>query len=225
MGENNGKKRDVSDYLTLPLFQSIEEEHVQELMICLNAHVRRYRRGQFILFDGENVFHVGIIIHGFVHMMKEDIWGNQTLLTYMSKGDLFGESFALRRVTDSFVSFHSASDTQILFLDIRHILTPCKNNCVFHQRLVRNMFDLLGHKNIQLMEKIDILSKNTLREKILAFLSMQAQQQDSKYILLSLSRTEMANYLCINRSAMIRELSAMRDDGLIDFDKITFILR
>ena len=87
------------------------------------------------------------------------------------------------------------------------------------------MFDLLGHKNIQLMEKIDILSKNTLREKILAFLSKQAQQQDSKYILLSLSRTEMANYLCINRSAMIRELSAMRDDGLIDFDKNTFILR
>ena len=87
------------------------------------------------------------------------------------------------------------------------------------------MFDLLGHKNIQLMEKIDILSKNTLREKILAFLSMQAQQQDSKYILLSLSRTEMANYLCINRSAMIRELSAMRDAGLIDFDKNTFILR
>ena len=223
--EKNSKSRDVSKYLTFPLFQSIEEEHVKEMMICLNAHVRRYNKGQFILFDGEDVSHMGIVIQGLVHMMKEDVWGNQTLLTYMSDGDFFGESFAMCRETNSFVSFLSASDTEILFLGTRHILTPCKNNCAFHQRLARNMFDLLGQKNIRLMEKIEILSKATLREKILAFLSMQAQRQDSKYILLSLSRAEMANYLCTNRSAMIRELSAMRADGLIDFDKNTFVLR
>ena len=223
--EKNNNAHNISEFLTFPLFHSIEEEQVKELMVCLNAYVKRYSKGQFILFDGEVVSHMGVVIRGNVHMMKEDVWGHQTLLTYMTKGDLLGESFAMCQETNSFVSFLSASDTEILFLDIRHILTPCRNNCAFHRRLTQNMFDLLGQKNIQLMEKIEILSKATLREKILAFLSMQAQQQDSKYIRLSLSRAEMASYLCTNRSSMIRELSAMRKDGLIDFDKNTFILR
>jgi CRP-like cAMP-binding protein len=224
MEKNKNRRPDIEAYKDFQLFQTIEEDQMQDLMNCLNGHVRRYHKGHFILFDGENVYHVGIVISGTVHMMKEDIWGDQTLVTYMSRGELFGESFALRKENNSYVTFVSATDAEILFLDLRHILTPCKNNCAFHQRLTKNMFDLLGRKNIQLMEKIEILSKNTLREKILAFLSMQAQRQESKYISLTLSRAEMAKYLCINRSAMIRELSTMREEGIIDFDKNTFII-
>ena len=88
-----------------------------------------------------------------------------------------------------------------------------------------NLFDLISKKNIQLMEKIEVTSRGSLREKILAYLSLQAQKQKSKYIELSLSRTDMAQFLCTNRSAMTRELASLKDAGIIDFDRNTFILK
>ena len=75
------------------------------------------------------------------------------------------------------------------------------------------------------MEKIDIVSKPTLREKILAYLSLQAQKQQSRYIEIPLNRQDMAQFLCSNRSAMTRELSKMKEEGIIDFDGSTFVLQ
>ena len=91
--------------------------------------------------------------------------------------------------------------------------------------MIENLFDLISKKNIQLMEKIEVTSRSSLREKILAYLSLQAQKQKSKYIELSLSRTDMPQFLCTNRSAMTRELSSLKEEGTIDFDRNTFILK
>jgi CRP-like cAMP-binding protein len=72
------------------------------------------------------------------------------------------------------------------------------------------------------MEKIEITSKTTIRDKILAYLSMLSQEQKSRYVTLPITKSELAEYLSVNRSAMMRELTNMRNDGLIDFDKNTF---
>ena len=94
-----------------------------------------------------------------------------------------------------------------------------------HAQLTQNMFDLIGKKSVRLMERIEVSSKNSLRSKILAYLSMTAQKQHSRYIQVPLSRTELARFLGANRSAMTRELAAMQADGLIEFDKNTFVLK
>ena len=75
------------------------------------------------------------------------------------------------------------------------------------------------------MNKLEIMGKTSIREKILAYLSMLSQQQNSRYVETPLSRTELADYLSINRSAMTRELSNMKTEGLIDFDKNMFIIK
>ena len=208
-----------------PIFQGIERKDLNALLFCLGSYSRSYRKGEFIILDQEAVPSLGVVLQGTVHMCKEDIWGNQALLAYLNQGELFGETFAVQREARSYVSYLAATDCQVLFLSSRHILHPCEHSCLFHHRLTANLFDLLGKKNVQLMEKIEVTSKTTLREKILSYLSLQAQKQESKYITLPLSRTEMARFLATNRSAMTRELSNMRAEGLIDFDKNTFVLK
>ncbi len=208
-----------------PVFRDIGGEDLSTLLLCLDSYRRSYERGEFIILDQEEVPAVGVVLRGTVHMCKEDIWGNQALLAYLGRGELFGETFALQQTARASVSFLAATDCQVLFLSSRHILHPCEKSCPFHHRLAQNLFDLLGKKNVQLMEKIEVTSKGSLREKILTYLSLQAQKQGSKYIVLPISRTEMARFLSVNRSSMTRELSTMRAEGILDYDKNTFVLK
>ncbi|MBR2008655.1 MAG: winged helix-turn-helix domain-containing protein, partial [Peptococcaceae bacterium] len=94
----------------------------------------------------------------------------------------------------------------------------------FHHRLIENLVQLIADKNLALMKKVEVVTKKTLREKILAYLSQQAQLQSSEYFEIPLGRLELAEYLCADRSALTRELNAMRLDGIIDYDKNVFRL-
>jgi CRP-like cAMP-binding protein len=88
--------------------------------------------------------------------------------------------------------------------------------------MIENMVKVIAGKNRELMQKVDVVSKRTIREKLLAYLSIQALQQDSRYFEIPLGRGELAEYLCVDRSALSRELVKMKDDGLIDYDRNCF---
>ncbi len=208
-----------------PIFNDVESKDREALLSCLKIYSRTYRKGEYIRLEHDNIQDVGIVLKGTVHMLKEDVWGHQTLLAYMGPGELFGETFALLHEQASHVSFLAAAETKVLFLPADRVLNPCRNHCPFHETLSRNFLLLLGKKNLRLMEKIEISSKSSLREKILAYLSIQAQKQGSKYIKIPLNRTEMASYLHANRSAMTRELADMQAEGLIEFDRNTFVIK
>lgn len=220
--KNENKK---PDYSKIPLFSGISEENLKKLMVCLHSFEKSFRKGEIIIMDREKVHYVGIVLKGRVNLFKDDIWGNRTLLSYTEEGDMFGESFAVQKETSSYVTFVAACDTDVLFVAAWNVVHNCPRGCSFHTQLTQNMFDLVGRKTVSLMERIEISSKASLREKILAYLSMQAQKQNSRYIQLSIGRMELAAYLGANRSALTRELNAMRDDGLIDFDRNTFLIK
>ena len=155
-------------------------------------------------------------------MVKEDVWGNTTILTRMTRGHLFGESFACGSDDVSTVAFLATENTEVLWLPFDRVMSTCCNSCAFHQQIIKNMVIMLANKNQSLMEKIEVVSKKTLREKILSYLSQEAQRQNSKYFEIPLGRIELADYLCTDRSALARELGKMRKEGLIDYDKNLF---
>jgi len=97
-------------------------------------------------------------------------------------------------------------------------------SCTFHHRLIENMVRLIGDKNVQLMQKIEIISKKTLRGKIMAYLQNQSLEQNSRQFTIPLGRLELAEYLCADRSALTRELSCMEKEGLIRYEKNHFQL-
>ena len=213
------------EYRDIPLFDHIDPEGLSAILGCLKSFRRSYAKGETLLMERNHVQYVGIVLSGTVYMMKEDIWGDATLLTYMGKGELFGEAFAVQKETASYVTYIAATDLSVLYLSVYNIIHNCEHQCGMHAQLTQNMFDLIGKKSVRLMERIEVSSKNSLRSKILAYLSMTAQKQHSRYIQVPLSRTELARFLGANRSAMTRELAAMQADGLIEFDKNTFVLK
>ena len=189
---------------------------------CIGYSVKNYKKDELIILEDENIKNVGIVLSGAVHMIKEDIWGGRTIAAYIGFGELIGESFVFGNVSRSIVSFKAAAKTEIMFLDFDRIVHTCSSACVHHRKLADNMIYMIASKNISLMEKIEVTSKKSLREKILAYLSIQAQRNNSTYFEIPLGRVELAEYLCADRSALTRELNNMRDEGIIDFDKNTF---
>lgn len=208
--------------LNSPLFDGILTGDMESMFGCIGYHVVTYGKGEPVAFEDENIHHVGVVLSGAVDMVKEDIWGNKTMLVRMRKGELFGETFACGDDSRSIVTFLVSEPAEILFLPFQRVMHQCGMSCTFHQQLIENMVRVIARKNRELMRKIEVISKRTLREKIMAYLSLQAQSQGTRYFEIPLGRLELADYLCADRSALARELSAMKADGILDFDRNTF---
>lgn len=206
------------------LFSGIQAEEMGCLLGCIGGYVKTFPKGAYIASEEDNIRNIGIVLSGTVHMIKEDIWGSKTIISHIDEGGLFGETFVCANDHNASVSFLAAENTEVLFLPFHRVMTTCSHSCGFHHRLVENMVVVLADKNRSLMEKIEVVSKKSLREKILSYLSLEAQKHDSKYFDIPLGRLELADYLCIDRSALTRELNNMKKDGLLDFDKNTFHL-
>ena len=212
----------IQDMAKSPLFSGIAQEDLRPMLHCVSYHVTSFLKGESIALEEENIHYIGVILSGVVDMVKEDLWGNRTMLVRMRAGELFGETFACGMDTLSVVTFMAAEETRILFMPFRRVMHTCTAACVFHLRLVENMVQMIASKNRDLMRKVEVVSKKNLREKILAYLSIQAQQHASRYFEVPLGRVELADYLCADRSALTRELANMKKEGLIDYDKNMF---
>ena len=207
-----------------PLFSGVEQENLPAMLQCLGYRAERYAKGTFISMEGEHLQNIGVVIRGSVDMIKEDFWGNKTILMRMQQGMIFGESFICGSSAMATVSFRAPEEAVVLFLPFRRVMHTCTNACAFHHRLIENMVQLIADKNLELMRKVEVVTKRTLREKILAYLSQQAQLQGGDYFEIPLGRMELAEYLCVDRSALTRELTNMKNEGILDYDRNVFRL-
>lgn len=207
-----------------PLFMDIDESQLESLLDCLKAVTRKYRKDEFIFTAGDKAVAVGLVVFGGVRVLQEDFWGNRTILAHIGSGQLFGEAFSCAKKDALPVSVAASEASEIMTIDYQRIVESCSSACDFHNRLIMNMMRILAEKNILLTRKIEHLSKRSTREKLFSFLSAQAAFADSTVINIPFNRQELADYLCVDRSALSREISAMRTEGLIRYDKKSFEL-
>lgn len=211
----------MKDYLPflaqVPLFRGIHQNQLSEMLRCLNAKTYGYQKGEIILLEGQPVSSVGAVLSGQVQVIKEDFAGNRNILAEIGPGGLFAESYACVRSGSLPVTVVSTTESEILWLDYTRVVTTCPSACRFHTQLVENMLTILASKNILLSQKIEHVSKRTTREKLLAYFSDQAAMHGSGEFDIPFSRQELADYLCVDRSAMSNELGRMRKDGILQF--------
>ncbi|WMJ85976.1 Crp/Fnr family transcriptional regulator [Anaerocolumna sp. MB42-C2] len=208
----------------ISLFQGIEEAGIKDILGCLGSNVKSYKKNETIITAGSKITSLGIVLSGGVQVLREDILGNRMLVTSLGEGDIFGETFACAGIEECPVSVIAMETSRVLMLPINRIVTPCTKACSFHSSLLTNLLSLLARKNLYLNNKMELLSKRTIREKLMAYLSGEAKKNHSNSFEISLNRNEMADYLCIDRSAMSREISRMQEDRLIKYHKNYFTI-
>jgi len=202
---------------SLDLFERISDIDLENMLNCLDAKLCVYEKDNMIFLTGDAISKVGIVLSGSVQVIKEDFLGNRTVLVQLSSGDIFGETFACAGVTKSPVTVLAVTGCEVLLVDYKKIITTCSSACIFHTRLIENMLKLLAKKNLMLNQKIELISKRTTREKLMSYFTIQMDKSKSNRFITSFTRHELADFLCVDRSAMSRELSKMRDEGLLTF--------
>lgn len=207
-----------------PLFTGMDLSQLRTLFDCLLATTQFYEKQTYILSAGSPVTTVGIILSGEIHILQEDFWGNRTILARGEAGDLFGEAFSCAEIKHLPISVLAVQPSHILMIDYHRIITTCSSACIFHATLIQNMLRILAAKNVMLTQKIEFLTKKTTREKLLAYLSAQAQQAGNAKFQIPFNRQELAEYLSVERSAMSSTLSKMQAEGILAFHKNEFHL-
>ena len=206
------------------LFSGVGEEDIASLLSCLGARKKEYKKGEYILREGEHISDIFILVEGKIHIQKDDYWGNRSILSVISVGEMFGEGYAAPESGALLNDVVAVEDSSVIFFDVKRILTTCSSACRFHNMIVQNMFFAVSDKNRKLVQKLGHMSGRTTRAKLISYLSEEAKRQGSSAFTVPFNRQQLADYLCVDRSAMSNELCKMRDEGMIKFEKSRFEL-
>lgn len=206
------------------LFGGMDEAEIESMLGCLGARTDSYRKNDYILRIGDSPDSVGLLLDGSVLVVQEDFWGNRNIRARLTKGQVFAEAFACVPDAVMDVSVTADADSKVLWLDVRRILHTCPQACAHHSRVIRNLLTDLAAGSLRTNEKLTHISKRTTREKLLSYLSAEAQRQGASAFSVPFNRQQLADYLSVERSAMSAELSKMQRDGLLRVNRNVFVL-
>ena len=195
------------------IFQNIENEDINKMLKCFEAKKRVFKKESIIMNYLGNTSTIGIITKGKAELIRNDYNGNRTIIETLTEDDIFGEVFSSYNINE--LSIKASEETEVLFIDYYHITKRCKKACPYHSKLVENTLNILSEKIVNINERIEILAKRTIREKLLAYFDIMSKKRLSKTFTIPLTYTDLADYLGIDRSAMQRELKNLKEDNLI----------
>ena len=206
------------------MFAGVGEEEMESMLSCLGARVRSYKSGEYVFRQGEHPSAIVILAEGRLHICNDDYWGNRSIISAVSEGEMFGEAYAAPNSGALLNDVVAIEDSTLIFFDVKRVLTTCSSACRFHTMVVQNLFFAISEKNRKLVQKLGHMSKRSTREKLISYLSGEAKIHSSGEFEIPFNRQQLADFLSVDRSAMSAELSKMRAEGLLEYNKNSFKL-
>lgn len=206
------------------LFKGFMLSEVQHALGCLQGTIKDFAKKDVIFKQEEYLDSAGIILQGNVLLCKENSAGMRSIFSELESGEIIGETALRLEQEPSGYEAVAGSACRVLFIKINKIVRPGQATCHLRSRIIENMLTLLLENNRSMVQKLDLVSHKSLRERIIHYLSLQAQKNNSPVFEISFSRNDLADYLNVDRSALSRELQRMAQDGLIRFTRNQFEL-
>lgn len=217
-------KKYVSVLKRTQLFAGVGDDEIASMLSCLGARLYTYKKGEYVLRQGEHLNDIIVLVDGNLHIQKDDYWGNRSILGQIVVGEMFGEAYVAPESGALLNDVVAVDESSAIFFDVKRIITTCSSACRFHSMVVQNMFFAISEKNRKLVQKLGHMSKRSTREKLISYLSEEAKRHNSSSFTIPFNRQQLADFLSVDRSAMSNELCKMRDEGLLEFEKNQFKL-
>lgn len=197
------------------IFGGISDSDLSRMLHCFEAQKAVFQKGETIMNYTDELQKVGVLMSGKAHLYTIDYDGNFMLLERFEADGLFGELFALPLANLEYI-VEADSDCEVLFIQYGRIIHPCSNTCHHHTRLIDNLFHLSTKKAQRLSLRINLLGSKSTRQKLLGYLSYMQNKTKSNSFTIEMSLTDLAEYLCVDRSSMMRELKALKEEGVLE---------
>ena len=206
------------------LFDGIEDASMEKLLRCIGARVEHFDKRRTVLAQGSEARQIGILLSGAVQIVNNDYYGNRSIIAEIAPAEMFAEAFACAEVEVLPISVIASEPSEVMLVDRERVLHACQNACAFHQRMIFNLMRELAKKTILYHRKIEVTSKRTTREKLMAYLMQCAQRRGESSFEISFDRQELADYLEVDRSGLSAEISKMRREGILECRRNRFTL-
>lgn len=206
------------------IFSSASEFECQAMMFCFKTRFKTFNKKSYIVKQGDDMEDLVLILKGGATVEHIDSLGDISIWSKLKAGDIYGLERAYAGKTAYKDSLIATEKTLVLFMNKHRVLNPCENRCRRHDFVSKHLMQIVAESNLQLLDKLTHMSKKTIRDKLLSYFNSLAKKTDSNYFELPFNKTELANYLSVDRSAMSTELSKMKEEGLIDFEHKQFHL-
>lgn len=207
-----------------PLFFGIGEEELLRMLHCLGAEVESFDKKDIVFAEGSEARQIGVMLSGEAESVSYDYYGNRSIINQISESDLFAEAFACAESKSLPVSIEAVNRSEVMLINCSHILHTCSNNCSFHQQMIYNLMKDLAQKTILFHRRIEVTSKRSTRDKLLAYLEIVSKEKNSRSFDVPFDRQELADYLEVDRSGLSAEISKLRKEGVLKSNKKHFEL-
>ena len=206
------------------LFQGMTEAEVTEAIQILQAHEKRYKKGEILLIAGSVTEQMGLVLEGSVTIESNDAWGNRTIVSHVEKGQVFAETYALLENEPLLVDVTASEDCLILFLRSGRIQNLKTGVTPWTLKHIMNLLTISTHKNLILSGRSFHTAPKSIRGRVMAYLNSVSLQKHSREFDIPFDRQQLADYLNLERSALSKELGKMQRDGLISCRKHHFVI-
>ena len=207
-----------------PLFDGIGVDNLSALLSCLGARRVRLAKGEALFRTGEKADRFGVVLSGSLAVTNYDENGKRTLIKLIRAPESVAAAQVLSGADAMSVDVEANEDGEVLLLKAERIVTPCENACACHTRILRNIMRTLAVKTLELNRKIDIISKRATSDRLMAYLYTVAKEKCAREFDIPLDRQGLADYLCVERSALSGEISRLCSAGIISSHKSHFAL-
>ncbi len=207
-----------------PLFEGIQTEELHSMLTCIGGSVRKVPKGSILFAEGDAATHVGMVLSGAVRLVREDFYGNRSIVAHIGASEIFGESYACARIHALPISIVADEDSTVLLMDCRRITTTCSSACGFHNRLIYNLLRLVADKNLLFDQKIQVTSQRGTREKLMTYLLNQAKLHGTSAFTIPYDRQALADYLEVDRSGLSAIIGKLRQEGILESERNFFKL-
>lgn len=208
----------------LPLFEHMRLQDIHTVLRCMDAKTERYSKNEFIRMEGDPADFIGIVLDGMIQIQQHDSDGNRSITSSLHKGQIFGEVFVCAEIPTLPRDIFAATAVTVMMLNKRSLLQPCKSICEIHPQIIQNLMKVVARKSLLLSQKLSYVSRKTTGEKIMAYLRDQAHLHNSNEFTIPFNRQELADYLCVERSAMSAEISRLQKNGILETRRSHFRL-
>jgi len=196
------------------LFRGLDHADYSTLIQRLAPKTKSFAKGETIYLQGSPVQHVGVVLTGTARGYLEHVDGQRTIMAEFERLSVFGEVLVSTRTHKSPVTISALTAVTAAFIEYNRIFSASATACAGHSLFVQNLLKALGDKFFQLFDRINLLREKPLRNRIMAYL-LSLRDGEATCVQLPHSKTWLAEYLLVNRSALSHELHQMARDQLI----------
>lgn len=194
------------------MFENIDELNAKKIITKLEGKKIKFRKGATVISNISNIDDFGFILEGSADLVKYDLNGTITILESLKKGEIFGSVFSANTEYSSIIT---TEESEIIFFNLNIILDKFIKKENNSNILIFNILKEMNSKITTLNNRIEILTQRSIREKLIKYFENESNKKASNSFILNISYTHLADFLSVDRSAMMREIKHLKDEGFI----------